>query len=93
MVAEKSAVKVIFGAMTFGKDGTEQARVHDLQDCRSILEVFQAHGHSEVDTARFYCEGTSEEYLGDLDWKSMGLVMDTKVSKSPFCLFAPSAPS
>jgi len=79
MVAtEKSAVKVIFGAMTFGKSGAEQARVHNLSDCRSILEVFQTHGHNEVDTARFYGEGTSEEFLGNLDWQKMGLVMDTK---------------
>ncbi len=31
-----------------------------------------------MDTARFYGEGTSEEFLGDLDWQKRGLVMDTK---------------
>lgn len=75
---EKSAVKVIFGAMTFGKEGTEQARVHSLSACSSILDIFQAHGHREVDTARFYGEGSSEALLGDLDWKKRGLIMDTK---------------
>lgn len=75
---EKSAVKVIFGAMTFGKEGAEQARVHKLSDCSAILDIFQAHGHREIDTARFYGEGTSEEFLGDLDWKKRGLIMDTK---------------
>lgn len=41
-------------------------------------DVFQAHGHNEIDTARFYGEGSSEEFLGDLDWQSRGIVMDTK---------------
>ncbi|KAL2069072.1 hypothetical protein VTL71DRAFT_15410 [Oculimacula yallundae] len=76
--SQKSHVNVIFGAMTFGRQGTEQARVHSLSDCSSILDIFQAHGHNEIDTARFYGEGSSEEFLGSLDWKKRGLVMDTK---------------
>jgi hypothetical protein len=36
------------GTMTFGKEGTEGARVHDLKDVEAILDVFQTHGHSEV---------------------------------------------
>lgn len=76
--SQKSAVNVIFGAMTFGREGTEQARVFTQKDCEAILNIFQAHGHNEVDTARFYGEGTSDEFLGDLDWKKRGLVMDTK---------------
>ncbi|PBP22354.1 Aldo/keto reductase [Diplocarpon rosae] len=76
--SQKSAVNVVFGAMTFGRQGTEQARVHTISDCAAILDIFQAHGHNEVDTARFYGEGSSEEFLGDLGWKKRGLVMDTK---------------
>ncbi|EPE30579.1 NAD(P)-linked oxidoreductase [Glarea lozoyensis ATCC 20868] len=75
---QKSAVNVIFGAMTFGREGTEQARVSNLDDCKAILDIFQAHGHNQIDTARFYGEGSSEQYLGDLDWQSRGIVMDTK---------------
>lgn len=30
------------------------ARVHDLEDVKSILDVFQAHGHSEVSTPTFH---------------------------------------
>lgn len=52
--------------MTFGAEGKEQARVHDLKDVAAILDVFQAHGHTEIDTARVYCGGTSEEYLGEV---------------------------
>ncbi|KAK4543023.1 hypothetical protein LTR36_006021 [Oleoguttula mirabilis] len=76
--AQKTAVNVVFGAMTFGKEGAEQSRVHDLDTCSGILDVFQKHGHNEVDTARAYGEGSSEEYLGDLEWQKRGIVMDTK---------------
>ena len=41
--------------------------------------MFQKHGHYEIDSARTYTGGTSEEYLGKIDWKSRGLVMDTKL--------------
>lgn len=58
--------------------GAEQARVHKLQDCAAILDMFQKHGHNEIDTARFYGEGSCEEYLGQLDWQKRGIVMDTK---------------
>jgi aflatoxin B1 aldehyde reductase len=70
---EKSAVKVIFGAMTFGRDGTEQARIHTLSDCSVTLDIFQTHDHNEIDTARFYGEGSSEEFLGDLEWQEVFL--------------------
>jgi aflatoxin B1 aldehyde reductase len=74
----KTALPIVFGAMTFGKAGIEQARVHDLKTAGAILDVFQKHGHSEVDTARAYGNGTSEEMLGDLKWQERGLVMETK---------------
>ncbi|EIW56834.1 Aldo/keto reductase [Trametes versicolor FP-101664 SS1] len=76
---QKSALNIVMGAMTFGEEGKEGARVHDLKDVNAILDVFQAHGHYEIDTARTYSGGTSEEYLGKIDWKKRGLVMDTKL--------------
>jgi len=76
--AQKTAVNVVFGAMTIGKAGAEQARVHDLKTAGQILDVFQKHGHSEVDTARAYGNGTSETMLGELEWQKRGIVMDTK---------------
>lgn len=33
----------------------------------------------QIDTARAYCGGTSEEYLGKLDWQKRGLKMETKL--------------
>lgn len=47
---QKSNVNIVFGAMTFGKEGTQQSRVTKLEDCKKILDVFQAHGHNEIDT-------------------------------------------
>ncbi|OSD03823.1 Aldo/keto reductase [Trametes coccinea BRFM310] len=76
---QKSALNIVMGAMTFGEPGKEGARVHDLKDVEAILDVFQAHGHYEVDTARTYCGGTSEEYLGKINWQKRGLVIDTKL--------------
>lgn len=42
--------------------------------------MFQAHGHNEIDSARVYGGGSSEEYLGQLQWQQRGIVMDTKLS-------------
>jgi hypothetical protein len=36
------------GAMTFGIEGSEGARVHELKDVETILDIFQSHGHNEV---------------------------------------------
>lgn len=79
-MAPKSELKVVMGAMTFGAAGKEGARVHDLKDVSAILDVFQKHGHSEVDTARGYTGGTSEEYLGAIGWQKRGLVVETKLN-------------
>jgi aflatoxin B1 aldehyde reductase len=60
--------------------GAEQARVHSLKEAGEILDVFRKYGHTELDTARVYGGGSSEEYLGQLDWKKRGIVMETKLS-------------
>lgn len=79
MATAKTTVKVVLGAMTFGKPGIEQTRVHKLDEIAALLDTFQTHGHNEIDTARVYGEGSSEEYLGKLDWQKRGMVMDTKL--------------
>ncbi|EMD32818.1 hypothetical protein CERSUDRAFT_118513 [Gelatoporia subvermispora B] len=79
MPEQKSALNIVMGAMTFGESGKDGARVHDIKDVEAILDVFQAHGHYEIDTARVYSGGTSEEYLAKVDWQKRGLKMDTKL--------------
>jgi hypothetical protein len=64
--------------MTIGKSGLEQTRVHDLTTAAALLDVFQSYGHSEIDTASFYGEGSSETMLGQLNWQSRRLLMATK---------------
>ncbi|KAJ3796212.1 Aldo/keto reductase [Lentinula aff. detonsa] len=76
---QKSQLNVVMGAMTFGKEGTMGARVHNVKDVEAILDVFVAHGHTEVDTSRTYAGGTSEELLGQIDWKTKGLKWETKL--------------
>ncbi|KAK1148372.1 hypothetical protein N8T08_010183 [Aspergillus melleus] len=75
-------LRVVFGAMTFGKPDTLGARVHDTQDAAEILDVFQRHGYNEVDTARIYGAGSSEEILAEVEWQKRGLVMATKLYPS-----------
>lgn len=62
--------------------GATQARIHTLEESAEILDVFQQFGHSEIDTARVYGGGSSERFLGQLDWQKRGIVMDTKLSPS-----------
>jgi len=78
--APKTAVKIVFGAMTLGKKGAEQVRVHSLEEAGAILDVFQKYGHDEIDTAIVYGGGSSEEVLGQLHWQDRGIIMDTKFS-------------
>ncbi|KAI9726675.1 MAG: hypothetical protein M1834_008940 [Cirrosporium novae-zelandiae] len=78
MPPAKTKLKIVFGAMTIGKPGVEQTRVHNLKDAAAILDIFQKYGHNEIDTARVYGQGSSEEYLGELKWQDRKLVMDTK---------------
>ncbi|CAI6098986.1 unnamed protein product [Clonostachys chloroleuca] len=58
---KKSRVSVIFGAMTIGREGVEQARIHDLKEVGAMLDLFQEHGGTVVDIARVYGLGSSEE--------------------------------
>ncbi|GAA5850051.1 hypothetical protein JCM8547_000995 [Rhodosporidiobolus lusitaniae] len=74
-----TAIPVTLGLMTWGEEGTPMSRVHQIEDCEKMLVVLLTHGHNEVDSALAYCNGTSEEYLGKIDWKSRGLVIDTKL--------------
>ena len=49
--------------------------------------MFQKHGHTEIDTARVYSGGTSEEYLGKIDWKKKGILMETKLYPTAVSIF------
>ncbi|KAF7943535.1 hypothetical protein EAE96_011458 [Botrytis aclada] len=77
----KTKIPIVLGAMTFGKPGVMQTRVHDLKDVSSMIDIFQSHGHNEIDTARVYGLGSSEEYLGQLQpsFTDRCIIMATKL--------------
>ncbi|QSZ31168.1 hypothetical protein DSL72_000731 [Monilinia vaccinii-corymbosi] len=77
----KSRIPIVLGAMTFGKPGVVQTRVHDIKDVSSMISLFQSYGYNEMDTARVYGKGSSEEYLGQLQpsYTDRGIIMATKL--------------
>nr|GAT43947.1 predicted protein [Mycena chlorophos] len=79
MPEQTSPLNVVMGAMTFGAPNSG-ARVTDLRDVEAILDAFRSHGHTEIDTARVYTGGTSEEYLGKIACKEKGLLIETKLA-------------
>lgn len=71
----KSALKVVLGTMNLGKEGAPLVRVSDPSISGAMLDVMQAHGHNEVDTARIYGFGSTEEHLKDLHWQERGIAV------------------
>jgi len=70
-------VPLIFGCMTFGEEGKVSVRTSALPECQKILDVYFKHGGKELDAARNYAGGTTEEYLSKLDLH--GATVDTKL--------------
>ncbi|KAF8212284.1 Aldo/keto reductase [Mycena galopus ATCC 62051] len=71
----KTRVPLLFGTMTMGAKEAG-VRNSDLEECGEILSVFRSYG-SELDTARMYGGGTTEELLSKLDLGNSSI--DTKV--------------
>ncbi|KAJ6474667.1 NADP-dependent oxidoreductase domain-containing protein [Mycena vitilis] len=72
-----SNVGVVFGAMLVaGVRGALKPRANE--ETIALLDAFQKHGHTEIDTARMYGGGASEELLGAIGWQERGLQMETK---------------
>ncbi|KAJ3081345.1 hypothetical protein HK102_002404, partial [Quaeritorhiza haematococci] len=60
-------------------------RIQDLPTIRKILDTFHAHGHKELDTARMYCNGNTEEVLAELQ-------VQTKTEWGPFSVATKAYP-
>ncbi|KAH7908999.1 NADP-dependent oxidoreductase domain-containing protein [Hygrophoropsis aurantiaca] len=69
-------IPLIYGAASFGARGTHAARIHDLPECQKCVDYFVGKGYNVFDTSRIYGDGTSEEYLAQLDLK--GAIVDSK---------------
>ena len=72
----RSGVKVVLGAMDFGRFASESASL-------AMVEHFLSAGHSELDTALVYADGESEKIIGRFpaDTKRR-LTLHTKVNPS-----------
>ncbi|KAH9919020.1 NADP-dependent oxidoreductase domain-containing protein [Fomitopsis serialis] len=83
---QKSALNIVMGAMTFGEEGKEGARVHNLKDVEAILDMFQAHGHtrygaivigsSALLNMRWFLVDTARYYSGGTSESSSAKLMD-----------------
>ncbi|KAI1363282.1 Aldo/keto reductase [Xylaria arbuscula] len=79
-MSSENKMKVVCGTMSFGAPGTRGSpHINSVEQASGVLEVFQRHGHNELDSARSYGEGTTEALLGDVNWQGRGLKMDTKL--------------
>jgi aflatoxin B1 aldehyde reductase len=62
--------RIILGTMTFGLESTDArtsaVRVRGVDAVAPFLTTFNAHGHTEVDTARIYSNGDTETVLSQL---------------------------
>ncbi|KAM0250731.1 hypothetical protein ACHAQJ_008486 [Trichoderma viride] len=71
--------RIILGLMTFYPDASSGARITDIETFNKTLDVLQARGYNELDTARIYGNGAQEGFTGRTDWKQRGLTLATKV--------------
>ncbi|KAG0258749.1 hypothetical protein DFQ27_004478 [Actinomortierella ambigua] len=70
-------LQVILGCMTFGESGGG-SRVKTNEEAQAIIDTFHhKYGHTQLDTARIYCDGQTEQMMGNLNLT--GLTVDTKV--------------
>ena len=79
LVANKLTNRVILGLMTFGPSEADGARITSIDTFNKALDVFQARGYNEVDTARVYIARKQEAFTRETGWKDRGLTLATKV--------------
>lgn len=80
LVASPPTNRVILGLMTFGPDESAGARITTVDAFAEVLDLFQARGYHEVDTARVYVDGAQEAFTRAAGWQTRGLTLATKVA-------------
>ncbi|OJJ29878.1 hypothetical protein ASPWEDRAFT_55408 [Aspergillus wentii DTO 134E9] len=73
-------MKAVFGAMNIGEPGDDRTPVHTVEEAQKMVDLFKSYGHIDIDTARIYGNGSSEEFLGKMDLTGMNV--DTKLFPS-----------
>ncbi|EJU05758.1 Aldo/keto reductase [Dacryopinax primogenitus] len=72
-----SRVPLLFGTASIGAPGQAAVRVSDLDTAQKMLHVFLLkYNYRELDSARVYGGGTTEQYLSQLELR--GATVDTK---------------
>jgi aflatoxin B1 aldehyde reductase len=71
--------RVVLGCATMGPAGTNFARVTTVDETRAMFKAFQAHGYTELDTARIYSDGKQEAFTRQTGVLNEGFTVATKV--------------
>ncbi|KAL4929184.1 aldo/keto reductase family protein [Aspergillus undulatus] len=71
--------RVILGLMTIGPPDNPGARITSLSEFQHMLDIFQASGYTELDTARVYLSGHQESFTARAGYKERDLSIATKV--------------
>ncbi|VUC24739.1 unnamed protein product [Clonostachys rosea] len=79
LIAKAPTNRIILGLMTFGPSEQDGARITDINTFKNALDVFQARGYNEVDTARVYVGRKQEAFTREAGWKDRGLTLATKI--------------
>ncbi len=81
--------RIILGLMGFAPDAKTGARLTTVDDLKKALDIFQARGFSELDTARAYGGGAQESFTRQAGWRERGMAIATKVWPAPPGTHAP----
>lgn len=79
LLAKSPKDRIILGLMTFGPDEKAGARITDLNTYKKALDIFQARGYNELDTARVYVDKKQEAFTREAGWKERGFTLATKI--------------
>lgn len=79
LIAQTPKPRIILGMMTFGPDPEHGARITTQEETKEVLDLLQARGYNEIDTARVYADEKQEAWTREAGWKERGLTLATKV--------------
>jgi len=60
-------IPLVLGTMTFAYQGTNGCRISDKKEVQKVIDSFKSYGQTQLDTARAYGEGTTEQLLSELE--------------------------
>lgn len=78
MTLTESPPSLQFGSMLIGKKESG-ARQTTLEQAQEMIDVLKAHQVFQLDSARLYGDGSSEDYLGRLKVQDQGFKVSTKI--------------